>query len=1134
MMLAEALARHVPERTRTRGNRYFLGGAVRSIEGSATHVTATVRGTEWYQVHLTRSGHEVLASCGCPYFTDRSDFCKHIWAVILAADAEGHLIGDAPITRDVYLEPAYAAYADEDIRWDEGHATPARATEDRRGDVVRFPVQPWERFLQAVQARSAHRADAFSDRFRTGEILYVIGVDETQADLVPTLQVQWRTRRKNGEWGKAQPVAIASSEIDLLPDPLDRQIVSLLLGAGDAYLFGAYASSLSARASFRPAGPLVGTVLPLAARSGRLHLRAAPARAPGGARDAADRFRPAPGPALTWDDGPPWVFRLDLQHGDPIVVSGAFVRGEETLPVGGPSAILAPGFLVIGGAVARADDRGALAWLLELRRTDPMPVPLSAAAPLIETLARSAVDPAHLPEALRYEIVSVPPRPRVRITRGDSKGRQALREDLDVIVEFDYAGTVVPLASDAGSYDAAARRLIRRDTAAERAAVVRLQQLGFHQPWYAAARGHTLAVPVDRFPAAVRTLVDEGWFVEAEGRAIRAPQRMEMQVRSGVDWFELHAHVDFGGSQPVPVADLLAALRRGDATVVLDDGTRGMLPEAWLTRYARIAAFGESRGSHVRYMPAQAALLDALLEAQPSVDVDEAFARARAELASFAGVAPLDPPPGFRGELRAYQREALGWFAFLRTFGFGGCLADDMGLGKTVMVLALLESRRIERPRRVPRTSVAVVPRSLVFNWMDEAARFAPDLRVLDYSGEARTAATVEAHDLLLTTYGTLRRDAARLSAHTFDYVILDEAQAIKNPATASAKAARLLQGRHRLALSGTPVENHLGELWSLFEFLNPGFLGGNRRPGGTGGTGDERNRRSGGQEVRRWPLEAGSGKLEAGSWKLDPSIAARALRPFILRRTKAQVAPELPDRIEQTIHCELEPPQRRLYDGLLAHYRETLLARVAERGLNRSKLQVLEALLRLRQAASHPGLVDARRSTESSAKFEVLLARLRELVDEGHKALVFSQFTTLLGLLRTRLDAESIRYEYLDGRTRDRADRVARFEADPACPLFLISLKAGGVGLNLTAAGYVFLLDPWWNPAVEAQAVDRAHRIGQSRHVFAYRLIARDTIEEKISALQDSKRALADAILTEDAGLLRTLGPDELAWLLA
>jgi SNF2 family DNA or RNA helicase len=245
-------------------------------------------------------------------------------------------------------------------------------------------------------------------------------------------------------------------------------------------------------------------------------------------------------------------------------------------------------------------------------------------------------------------------------------------------------------------------------------------------------------------------------------------------------------------------------------------------------------------------------------------------------------------------------------------------------------------------------------------------------------------------------------------------------------------------------------------------------------------------------------------------------------------------VAPELPEKFEQTIHCDLEPPQRRFYDELRTHYRHTLLASVAKKGLARSKMQVLEALLRLRQAASHPGLVDAARSGEASAKFDILLPRLRELVDEGHKALVFSQFTTLLGLLRGRLLDEGIPYEYLDGRTRDRGDRVARFESDPNCPLFLISLKAGGLGLNLTAADYVFLLDPWWNPAVESQAIDRAHRIGQARHVFAYRLIARDTVEEKIAELQASKRELADALLGDSAGLLRTLQPEDLEWLLS
>jgi SNF2 family DNA or RNA helicase len=340
--------------------------------------------------------------------------------------------------------------------------------------------------------------------------------------------------------------------------------------------------------------------------------------------------------------------------------------------------------------------------------------------------------------------------------------------------------------------------------------------------------------------------------------------------------------------------------------------------------------------------------------------------------------------------------------------------------------------------------------------------------------------------------------------------VILDEAQAIKNASTASAKSARLLRGHHRLALTGTPVENHLGEIWSLFEFLNPGFLG----PASVFGR----------------AAAAAPGRAE----RADLELLARALRPFILRRTKEQVAPELPEKVEQTIHCDLEPPQRRFYDELREHYRHTLLASVAKKGLARSKMQVLEALLRLRQAASHPGLVDAARRAEPAAKLEVLLPRLRELADEGHKALVFSQFTTLLGLLRDRLDALGLVYEYLDGRTRDRAERVARFESDGGCPVFLISWKAGGVGLNLTAADYVFLLDPWWNPAVEAQAIDRAHRIGQERHVFAYRLIARDTVEEKIADLQNTKRELADALLGETAGLLRTLEPEDLEWLLS
>jgi SNF2 family DNA or RNA helicase len=364
-------------------------------------------------------------------------------------------------------------------------------------------------------------------------------------------------------------------------------------------------------------------------------------------------------------------------------------------------------------------------------------------------------------------------------------------------------------------------------------------------------------------------------------------------------------------------------------------------------------------------------------------------------------------------------------------------------------------------------------------------------------------------YDLIITTYGTLRRDAIQFKDIQFDYVILDEAQAIKNANTESAKAARLLRGNHRLAMSGTPIENHLGELWSLFEFLNPGLLG------------------------------------TASVFKLNSSAArnpdeqirgllAKALRPFILRRTKQQVAGDLPPKTEQTIHCEMESVQRKLYDELRDHYRRSLLGLIEREGIKKSKIQILEALLRLRQAACHPGLIDKSRTSEPSAKLDLLMPQIAEVLEEGHKALVFSQFTSLLAIVRDRLDREGIPYEYLDGQTRDRAARVERFQSDPACKLFLISLKAGGLGLNLTAAEYVFLLDPWWNPAVEAQAIDRAHRIGQMQQVFAYRLIARDTVEEKVLELQQTKRELADAIINADNSLIRNMCREDLELLLS
>ncbi|MBC7894455.1 MAG: DEAD/DEAH box helicase, partial [Cytophagaceae bacterium] len=685
---------------------------------------------------------------------------------------------------------------------------------------------------------------------------------------------------------------------------------------------------------------------------------------------------------------------------------------------------------------------------------------------------------------------------------------------VDGRLTFAYGPTEVPWTSEAASaLDPATMRVYGRDVAAEALAREALIATGFRMDVDDITHQRTWRIAPTRSERAMRILGRDGWRLSVEGKLLRDTGEVDLRLSTGIDWFELDGEVTFG-EQRAGLPELLAAVRRGDHRVNLPDGSLGLMTDELFDRLTVLTATGTAASGRVRYRRAQAGILDALLESMPAVRVDEAFERVRTALQRFDGIVPADAPPGFTGVLREYQREGLGWLHFLREFGFGGCLADDMGLGKTVQALALLESRRLEQPG----PSLVVVPSSLVFNWEQEARRFAPGIRVHVHAGPARrrALARVSEYDLMITTYGTLRRDAAELMSIEFDYVILDEAQAIKNPDTDAAKAARLLRARHRLAMSGTPIENRLGELWSLLEFLNPGMLG--------SAAGFARMTRA----LDETDTEA---VLRSAEYR---EMLARAVRPYVLRRTKEFVARDLPDKVEQTLYVDLGPTERKRYDELRDHYRTALFERVDGEGMPASRVHVLEALLRLRQAACHPGLMAPELSNQSSSKLEVLESHVREAVEEGHKVLVFSQFTSFLAIVRRSLDAAGIVYEYLDGKTRDREARVTRFQEDPHCPVFLISLKAGGLGLNLTAADYVFLLDPWWNPAVESQAIDRAHRIGQSRAVFATRLIARDTVEEKVLLLQASKRDLAEAIIRADTGPISSLTREDLDLLLS
>ncbi|MEY2632744.1 MAG: hypothetical protein RIR00_1398 [Pseudomonadota bacterium] len=482
------------------------------------------------------------------------------------------------------------------------------------------------------------------------------------------------------------------------------------------------------------------------------------------------------------------------------------------------------------------------------------------------------------------------------------------------------------------------------------------------------------------------------------------------------------------------------------------------------------------------------------------------------KLKAAQGIQQIALPQGLGLELRPYQREGLAWLQFLREQQLSGILADDMGLGKTAQTLAHLllekESGRLDRP------TLIVLPTSLIFNWKSEAGRFAPSLRVLSLHGPERKSRFQEIpeHDVVLTTYPLLWRDAEELQKHAYHLLILDEAQTVKNARSQGAEAVRRVNSRHRLCLTGTPLENHLGELWSQFDFLLPGFLGDSK------------------QFTRYWRTP-----IEKQGDELRRDLLARRIRPFILRRKKEDVAQELPPKTVIIRSVELEGSQRDLYETVRAAMDAKVREEIASKGFNRSQIVILDALLKLRQVCCDPRLVKATaaRKVKERAKLDLLMAMLPELVEEGRRILVFSQFTTMLGLIEKELQALKIDYVQLTGDTADRESPIRRFQQCEV-PVFLISLKAGGVGLNLTAADTVIHYDPWWNPAVENQATDRAHRLGQDKPVFVYKLIVAGSIEEKILALQERKAELAAGILSEDKGVEVKFGNEDIAALFA
>ncbi|HYG15992.1 MAG TPA: DEAD/DEAH box helicase [Bacteroidia bacterium] len=631
------------------------------------------------------------------------------------------------------------------------------------------------------------------------------------------------------------------------------------------------------------------------------------------------------------------------------------------------------------------------------------------------------------------------------------------------------------------------------------------------------------------------------------GRYFIGQSSLSIQVNEYKDWFDVRAVVRFGKFE-IPFLQLRSHILQGKREFLLPSGEIAVIPEEWFTKYSSLLEFNIA-GDEIRVKKHHWKLLDELQNGSTKDEIKEKLSHLNFE--SLKEITPLSPH--FTGELRPYQMEGYSWFYFLKRNSFGGCLADDMGLGKTVQTLALLQREAdmpsateqdqptaatsilqdvprqrqavinqlnlfamdavAEQPAQIAsarrRTNLIILPTSLIYNWLSEANRFAPHLKIFIYTGtyRNRNIEYFSQYDLVMTTYGVARMDIDILKEFKFHYVILDESQYIKNPASQTARAVNDLQSAYRLVLTGTPVENSIVDLWSQMNFLNPGLLGNFTFFNEKFVTPIEKN----GDEIQRARLQ-------------------KIIDPFILRRTKEQVAKDLPEKYDQVYYCEMTEEQERVYESTKSLYRNQILKSVSEFGLNKSKLQILKGLMMLRQIANHPLLVQED-YLGTSGKFDEINRKLSIALAEGHKVLLFSQFVKQLSIFEKHLTESGIDYCYIDGSlsSKQRQYEVEKFQQEKKSGVFLISLRAGGIGLNLTEADYVFIVDPWWNPAVERQATDRSYRIGQTKNVFNYKFITRNTVEEKILTLQKKKLALAETLITSDNTFLSTLSMDEI-----
>ncbi len=1074
------LRRLLGARTFLRGLEYFRRRAVSEVQVRGAGATGKVRANEAQPfrvaVELTTDG--IQSRCTCPVFAKSGQHCKHVAALLISVrdhargqQSRGSMPTAAPQTAHAGGESKRARRRRARLNAAAAAGVAPNLVVDQDATAGQTGIAAW------LSPDGVQRGHAVEMRIhvRQGALTVTVLDADARVAILPSVALTWQA---------------------LFPTP-DRDALRLL---------ARFESGNPRHPAVDVRGEDVAELLPLLFHS-KVLLEPALKQL----RFAEETLRPS--------------FDLETVGGDTIIVKATFTRTDD---VARRFSLLQGGWFegwpcwhidTQEGIARQIERRVSPAAMRRLMKSPTIAEPMGELVTLVmQGLPKVALETgAELPDLSQIaEVIDMVPTFRMRAGGSLMEAHASLfaaygEEELPVRAD----GITPPVIIQPPAEGSKRPRCIRVDIQAQQAAVAMLNELGLR----ADEAGVGFEAQADnalRFWTEGLAELPETWdlfvpehLVDTQVRT--APLNVFAKVTSGMDW--LNVKLDFtSDGVGVDRDELRRCLMEGKKYVRLEDDSFATFDpakvRAMLDREVEILAAADKNG---RLPLSQAGRIQDLLENAEDTSVASKAKKLFEQLNDIESIAKARKPRSLKAKLRPYQEDGLSWLKFVHDIRSGGVLADDMGLGKTIQTIALMLAVKTSQKKI---KVLIVAPTSVVRNWQRELARFAPTLKVAVWHGPDRhnQKDQLDSKEVIITSYALLRRDVDFLASLNFDYSVLDEAQHIKNPSSATAKAAKKLGAERRLALTGTPIENRLSEIWSIFDYVSPGLLG---------------------------PLDrfeqTFSRPIEGGDHKAAQRLRA-IIHPFILRRTKSEVASDLPDKIETDQYCELIGDQRAIYGQVVREVRAQVFGEVERVGLAKSQIQILAGLTKLRQAACDPRLLGLPRefTNEDSGKLQALRELMSNAVDGGHKVLVFSQFVKMLKIIEKAMQEDGVVYEYLDGSTKDRSERIDHFQDDPSVSAFLISLKAGGTGINLTAADTVVHFDPWWNPAVERQAEDRAHRIGQEKVVTVYRLVAANTIEEKILELKEKKRVLVSSVLSEDAGGAKKLTKTDLEDLFA